>query len=65
MLSIESKYTPSASMDRRNKEMAKDAKANIQTQKGKNLYKNFKDDVNKRAPKHFRFEDAFKKNKRK
>jgi len=44
--------------------MAKDAKANIQTQKGKNMFENFKKDVNKRAPKGFKFEDAFKKKKR-
>ncbi len=65
MISISNRYTPSASMDRRNKKMAKEAKANIQTQKGKNLYENFKKDVNKKAPKGFRFEDAFKKNTRK
>ncbi len=65
MLSIDNRYTPSASMERRNKKMAEEAKANIETQKGKNLYKNFKNDVNKKAPKGFRFEDAFKKNTRK
>lgn len=64
ILSIARRYAPSRNMYRENKKMAKEAKANIQTEKGKNLYENFKNDANKKAPKHFRFEDAFKKEKR-
>jgi hypothetical protein len=64
MLSIQARYTPSANMDRRNKKLAKNAKANIETQKGKNMYENFKAEVNRKAAKGFKFEDAFKKQKR-